>query len=94
MARKSPLIDSDAPVLTEAELREMRPARNVLTAEEFAAVSSVRKAGRPVAPNPKVPVTIRLDPATVDAFKATGRGWQTRMNAILTEAVKAGRHDG
>jgi len=94
MARKPPLTDSDAPVLTEAELREMRPAREVLTAEEFAAVSSVRKAGRPVAPNPKVPVTIRLDPATVDAFKATGRGWQTRMNAILAEAVKAGRHDG
>ncbi|MCJ2048590.1 BrnA antitoxin family protein [Methylobacterium sp. J-070] len=94
MARKPPVTDPDAPVLTEAELREMRPARAVLTAEEFAAVSSVRRAGRPAAPSPKVPVTIRLDSATVDAFKATGRGWQTRVNAILAEAVKTGRHDG
>ncbi|MCJ2057262.1 BrnA antitoxin family protein [Methylobacterium sp. J-048] len=92
MARTSPLTDPDAPILTDDALNEMRPAREVLTAEEFAAVASVRKAGRPASASPKVPVTIRLDSAIVDAFKATGRGWQTRMNAILTEAVKAGRH--
>ena len=85
MARKPTRIDDDAPALTDAELSEMRPAAEVLTAEEFAAVTSVRKAarGRPPVASPKVPVTIRLDADTVEAFKATGAGWQTRMNDVL-----------
>ncbi|WP_147964528.1 BrnA antitoxin family protein, partial [Burkholderia pseudomallei] len=29
--------------------------------------------------------TIRLDDDVLDAFKATGRGWQTRVNAALKE---------
>lgn len=85
MARKADLIDDDAPALSENELAEMRPARELLTPEEFAAVSSVR--GRPRAPQRKVPVTIRLDAGTVAAFKATGPGWQTRMNDALDRAA-------
>ncbi|SFM22342.1 hypothetical protein SAMN05192568_102330 [Methylobacterium pseudosasicola] len=46
MVRTSPCADLDAPILTDEELNEMRPAREVLTAEEFAAVSLVRKASR------------------------------------------------
>lgn len=89
MARKQTLND-DAPTLTDAELAEMRPAREVLTADELAAVSSVRKAriGRPPAEVRKVPVTIRLDPDIVEAFKATGDGWQSRMNAALRKAAQ------
>lgn len=85
MARKAELIDDDAPALSDAELAAMRPARAVLTAEEFAAVSSVR--GRPRAPQRKVPVTIRLDAGIVAAFKATGAGWQTRINDALHRAA-------
>ncbi|CAA2107151.1 hypothetical protein MBUL_04018 [Methylobacterium bullatum] len=90
MARKPNLTNDDAPALTDAELSEMRPAREVLTADEFAAITSVRKGarGRPVAANPKVPVTIRLDPEIVEAFKATGSGWQTRMNDVLRKAAR------
>ena len=38
-------------------------------------------------------VTMRLDPAVVDFFKGEGRGWQTRMNAVLMAYVdgRAGR---
>ncbi|WP_147492032.1 BrnA antitoxin family protein, partial [Burkholderia pseudomallei] len=32
--------------------------------------------------------TIRLDDDVLDAFKATGRGWQTRVNAALKEWLK------
>ena len=31
----------------------------------------------------KVAVTLRVDPDTLQAFKATGEGWQTRMNDVL-----------
>jgi uncharacterized protein (DUF4415 family) len=36
----------------------------------------------------KVPVALRLDPSVVNAFRATGRGWQSRVNAILRDSLK------
>ncbi|RYI99575.1 MAG: hypothetical protein EON47_16370 [Acetobacteraceae bacterium] len=36
-----------------------------------------------VMPRPKVAVSIRLDADLVDQLRASGRGWQTRVNAIL-----------
>ena len=39
--------------------------------------------GRPPAENPKVSVTLRLDPDVIAYFKAEGAGWQTRINAAL-----------
>lgn len=36
----------------------------------------------------KTPVTARFDTDIVDAFKATGPGWQTRMNDALREWLK------
>ena len=37
---------------------------------------------------PKKPVQIRLSPEIVSAFKATGRGWQTRINDALRDWPK------
>jgi uncharacterized protein (DUF4415 family) len=34
-------------------------------------------------------VTVRLDPEVIDWFKAGGRGYQTRMNAVLRSYVEA-----
>jgi uncharacterized protein (DUF4415 family) len=39
--------------------------------------------GRPKAEAPKVPVTLRVDPDVLAAYKASGPGWQTRMNEVL-----------
>jgi len=33
----------------------------------------------------KVPISIRLDQDVVEAWKSTGKGWQTRMNAALRQ---------
>lgn len=41
--------------------------------------------GRPRKPRPKVPVSIRLSPEVVEAFKAQGAGWQTRIDEALKE---------
>ena len=35
----------------------------------------------------KVPVTIRLDADLVERLRATGRGWQTRLNDTLRDVV-------
>lgn len=39
----------------------------------------------------KVPVTVRFSPEVVEYFKATGEGWQTRMNDALEEYVEQHR---
>ena len=36
-----------------------------------------------VIPVPKDPISIRLDKDVLDFFKATGKGYQTRINAVL-----------
>lgn len=46
------------------------------------------KRGRPPADHPKAQVNIRLDADVVAAFRASGRGWQTRLNAALKEWLK------
>ena len=46
-----------------------------------------------VMPRAKVPVSIRLDADLVEFFRDQGRGWQTKINAVLrayADAVKAG----
>jgi uncharacterized protein (DUF4415 family) len=46
--------------------------------------------GRPVgstAEVTKMPVKIRLDPDVLAALRATGRGWQTRVNDMLRREV-------
>lgn len=45
----------------------------------------VKRAGRPVAANPRRQVTIRLPESVLAAWKASGPGWQTRMAELLGE---------
>ena len=39
--------------------------------------------GRPLGSGSKVQVTLRIDAEVLDKFKASGAGWQTRMNDAL-----------
>lgn len=39
----------------------------------------------------KEQVAIRIDPAILEAFRADGAGWQTRMNAALKEWLELNR---
>lgn len=68
--------------LTDEELARFRPAAEALPASLLAKLS---RGGRPVSDNPKVSTTVRFDAEVLNAFKATGRGWQTRMNNALKE---------
>ena len=43
--------------------------------------------GRPKSDNPKQEVKIRLDADVLEWLKAAGRGYQTRLNAILRAAM-------
>lgn len=45
----------------------------------------LKRMGRPRKASPKVPLTVRYDADIIEAFKAGGEGWQTRMNDALRE---------
>lgn len=43
-------------------------------------------------PRKKESLTLRLDHDVVTWFRRTGRGYQTKMNAVLRSYMKAARH--
>jgi len=69
----------DDTLLTDTMLATMRPIG------QFPELRHLTKRGRPVSESPKISVSIRLSPDVVDSFKATGRGWQTRINDALRQ---------
>lgn len=75
----------DNPEWTEDDFKNARPF-----AEVFPDLAeSIRRArGRPAVEAPKRQISLRLDPDVIDAFKATGKGWQGRINAALRKAAK------
>lgn len=51
------------------------------------ATGTLTRPGRPLSENPKKQVTLRLDPDVIEKFRATGKGWQSRINAELRKAL-------
>jgi uncharacterized protein (DUF4415 family) len=79
----------ESPELTDEELESMRPAREVLPPALFEALAKRRQGQRGPQKSPtKVALSIRLSRDVVDAFKADGPGWQSRMDDALRAAVK------
>lgn len=56
-------------------------------ADEYRDGNVVRR-GRPKADVTKERITIRLSPDVLDSFRATGKGWQTRLDAALRDWLK------
>ncbi|MBP0580741.1 BrnA antitoxin family protein [Labrys sp. LIt4] len=54
----------------------------------FVTYQEARRRGRPRVPAPKRQITLRIDPDVIEYFKASGSGWQRRINAVLKEAMK------
>ena len=83
------LLDDDNPEWTAEDFARARPASELLPdimgAGLAAEMLRPKKQGRPKATLPKVPTAICLDADVLDAFKAQGRGWQTRINQALRE---------
>jgi uncharacterized protein (DUF4415 family) len=79
--------DDDNPQWTREEIRNARPALDVI-AETFGATAAAglrRGRGRPPKADRKVSQNLRLDPDVLEAFQREGKGWQTRINQVLRE---------
>ena len=48
----------------------------------------IRRGRPPLSGKPKTAITLRLDEDVVEAYRETGEGWQTRINADLRRARK------
>jgi len=72
--------DAENPEWTPDEIRTAK------TFEEFfppRVVAAIKRGRGPQKTPTKQPVSLRLDPDVLAAYRATGRGWQARMNATL-----------
>jgi len=82
--RHSGIPDDDIPEMSTEDFARATPARKAAP-KVVAAMKRAR--GRPPLERPKEHVTLRLDAAIVDAFKAEGPGWQRRINQALARYV-------
>lgn len=67
--------------ITRAALRD--PDAKPLTAAQWKAAKPHARMGRPPKADAKQAVKLRLDPDVLAALRATGAGWQTRVNDTL-----------
>ena len=81
------LLDDDLPELDDDFFARARPAAEVMVA---AFMEMARRPGRPKADAPKEPVTIRFDAAVARHLRASGKGWQTRVNDVLARLISEG----
>ena len=86
MKKRKPLTDKDGEVreLTAEDFKRFRPTTEVLP-ELVAAWRKRGERGPQKAPT-KTQVTLRLDKDVVERFRATGAGWQSRINEALRKA--------
>ena len=86
LSTHEPWVDpDDSPEWTEAHFQHARLSVGGKVMRE--AVGTWTRPGRPALENPKKQVTLRLDPDVVERFRATGKGWQSRINAELRKAL-------
>ena len=84
------LPDGDNPEWSQQEMASARPASDVLP-ELFGTQASkamLKPRGRPHADVVKDRITIRLSPEVTAAFRASGNGWQTRIDAALKDWLR------
>ncbi len=80
----------DAPELTDEffDKGTWRIGDKIVSPDDARAEVGKRR-GRPAGSGTKVSTTIRFDAEVLAAFKATGDGWQTRMNDVLKEWLRS-----
>ncbi len=100
--RKRPnpfLIDDDNPEWTAEDFKHARPAREVMPPEFFKGMKKLaakrraeKRAGRPpIGDVPKVHIGFRLDADVVAGIRASGPGYNARVEKVLRAALARGQ---
>jgi uncharacterized protein (DUF4415 family) len=81
---------ADAPIARDAETELYDPNDEAATAAYWTTAQVTRR-GRPSAPVKRPTLNMRVDTDVLEHLRGLGRGWQTKVNALLREAVERGR---
>ena len=89
---RTPLTDEDGEVreLSAEDMRRFRPIPGS-DLGMLAAVAEFRRRGRPPAASPRVRMGFRLAADVVAGIRASGRGYNARVERVLREALVEGR---
>lgn len=90
MKKKSKRINPHKP-LTNAEWDAMGPWMRGIDGLPTVMQPAIRRIGRPRVEHPKEKVTVRFDHDVLAALRAKGKGWQTKLNSFLRNAVENNR---
>ncbi len=77
---KSDLARVDAHVVNTKEYQELPELTNDMLVR-----AKINKGGRPISPNPRKLISLRLPADVIARWKASGPGWQTRMAERLSK---------
>lgn len=77
----------DVPEATDAEFASARPFKEVFPD----LYREWKRMGRPPVAAPKVHIGFRLAADVVQAIRATGRGYNTRVEKVLRDALAKGK---
>ena len=80
----TPFEDAD---ITRAALED--PDAQPLTTEQLASMKPAR--GRPAVTNKRIMLSMRVDADIMAHLRASGKGWQTKVHALLRKAVDTGK---
>lgn len=81
------LTDADNPEWTDEDFARATGPESLSDVELAAFPNTLKRLGRPPSPAPKQAVKLRLDPDVLERWRASGPGWQTRMNDTLRRAL-------
>ena len=79
--------DPDTFVLDDEWFANALPAKRFFSPEAYAQLCAMRQRGPKNKPL-KVPTTIRFDADVLAALKASGKGWQTRVNDAVKDWLR------
>jgi uncharacterized protein (DUF4415 family) len=77
----------DVPEMTDADFARAKPFREAFPAP----YGAWKKIGRPPVETPKVHIGFRLAADVVNAIRATGRGYNARVEKVLRDALAKGK---
>lgn len=78
--------DKDNPELTDADFAKAKPFRGVFPDQH----KEWKRAGRPPVANPKLHIGFRLASDVVSGIRASGRGYNARVEKVLRDALAKG----
>ena len=80
----------DAHTITSAEYDEIPElAEDFFDRADYHEAGKLVRRGRPKSEDPKVAISIRLSQDVLNRFKASGPGWQSRIDAALKDWLAA-----